>query len=109
MKYKNLSEEEQEDFDSLTQITHKPKGSKKADIYGLCSTCKYFNLVKSEFKVLYSSCDMKEKVKITEEEPIKFCSMYSKIGEMSLYEMGQLALFLNIDKDKERVGFLNAD
>lgn len=104
MKYKNLSEEEQEDFNSLTHVTHKPK-DKKEDIYGLCSSCKYLNLVKSEFKVLYSSCDIKEKVKITEEEPIKFCSMYSKIGEMSLYDMGQIALFINIDKNKERVGF----
>ena len=105
MKYKNLSEEEQGEFNSLTHVTHKPKGSKKEDTYGLCSSCKYLNLVKSEFKVLYSSCDIKEKVKITEEEPIKFCSMYSKMGEMSLYEMGQLALFINIEKEEERAGF----
>ena len=104
MKYKNLSEEDQEDFDSLTQVTHKPK-NRKDDIYGLCSSCKYFDLVKSEFKVIKSVCENHKDINITIEEPIKYCNLYSKIGEMSLYEMGQLALFINIDKDKERAGF----
>lgn len=104
MKYKNLSEEEQEDFNSLTQTIHKPKDKKDA-IYGLCSSCKHFNLVKSEFKVIKSICDYHKEIPISVEEPIKYCNIYSKIGEMSIYEMGQLALFINIDREKERVGF----
>lgn len=63
MKYKNLSEEEQEDFNSLTQITHKPK-NKKDDIYGLCSSCKHFALIKSEFKVVKSICDYYKEIYI---------------------------------------------
>lgn len=104
LRYKELTEKEQEDFDSFTTTIHKPR-DKKDDIYGLCSSCKHFNLVKSEFKVMKSNCDQHKDINITIGEPIKYCSCYSKIGEMSLYEMGQLALFISLDKDKERAGF----
>lgn len=104
MKYKNLPEKEQEDFDSLTNTIHKPK-EKKEDAYGLCSSCKHFDLVKSEFKLVKSACGYHKDIHLSIEEPIKYCNFYSKIGEMSLYDMGQLALFINIDKEKERAGF----
>ena len=104
MKYKDLSEQEQEDFNSLTNVKHKPK-AKKADIYGLCSSCKHFNLIKSEFKIIKATCECHSDVHITIEEPIKYCSLYTKIGEMTLYEMGQLALFIDIENEEGKVGF----
>ena len=104
MKYKDLSEEEQEEHNSLLDCTHKPK-ERKGEGFGLCSTCKNFYVTKSEFKVLSTKCSLQGNIKITIEDPIRFCSIYSKLGEMSLYEMSQIALFIDLDEEKGKVGF----
>lgn len=106
MKYKNLSEDEQKEIDEILDFSPKPK-ELKIEGFGLCSTCSSFNLVKTEFKIIKSYCYSNSKFpfSVNMEEPIKFCNNYSKRGEMSLYEMGQIALLINLDKEKGKVGF----
>src|SRR3990172_13302646 len=104
MKYKDLSEEKQEEYTSLREITSKPD-ERKDEGYGLCSTCKHFYITKSEFKVLSTKCSLQGNIKISKEDPIGFCSIYSKLGEMSLYEMSQVALFISLEDEKGKVGF----
>lgn len=104
MKYKDLSDTDKSDLVSIIDTTQEPQ-ERKEENFGLCSTCKYFELVKSEFKILNSSCREQSNIIISIQEPVKFCSIYSKIGEMSLFDMSQIALFINLDKEKERVGF----
>ena len=105
MKYKNLSKEEQKEIDEVLDFTCKPK-ELKVEGFGLCSTCSSLNLVKSEFKIIKSYCNNNYRLPftVTTEEPIKFCNNYSKRGEMSLYEMGQIALSVWIKK-KGRLDF----
>ena len=104
MRYKDLSEEEQEEHNSLLDYTHKPK-ERKDEGFGLCSTCKNFYVTKSEFKILSTKCSLQGNIKITIEDPIRFCSIYSKLGEMSLYEMTQIALFIDLNEEKGKAGF----
>ena len=104
MKYKDLSEEKQEEYTSLREITSKPD-ERKDEGYGLCSTCKHFYITKSEFKVLSTKCSLQGRIRISVEDPIKFCNIYSKMGEMSLYEMSQIALFIDIEEEEWKVGF----
>ena len=103
MKYKDLSDSEKNDMVSIMDTTQDPK-ERKIEGYGLCGTCKYFHLTKTEFKVIRSKCTL-QNFDVSIEEPTKFCNNYEKAGELSLYEMSQIALFINLEGEKERAGF----
>ena len=103
MNYKDLSDSEKSDMVSILDTTQDPK-ERKIEGYGLCGTCEYFHLTKTEFKVVRSKCTL-QNFSVSIEEPTKFCNNYKKAGEMSLYEMSQIALFINLEDEKERAGF----
>ena len=72
--------------------------------FGLCSTCDNLKIVKTEFKVLRARCDEDcMNITLTAIHPITECSEYMKKGEMSLYDMVQMATF--IDAPKDLIGF----
>lgn len=106
MKYKDLTNDAQKELDTtIENIISIKQRSPKLEGFGLCSTCNYFNLIKTEFKIIRAYCGgTKNSFNIYKEEPIKFCNLYKKRGEMSLYDMSQIALLIDINKTR-KVGF----
>ncbi len=106
MKYNELSEENKTELDAIIENTVSTKQKNiKIEGFGLCSTCNWFNLIKTEFKIIKAFCGgVKNNFNIDKKDPIKFCNLYQKRGEMSLYDMGQIALFIDINKTR-KVGF----
>ena len=78
----------------------------KADSkYGLCSKCVNLALTKTEFKIVRAICTRFHRLPLflNESTPIEACTEFEKRGEMSLYEMRDLATIIEIPKDK--IGF----
>jgi len=103
MKYKDFSAGEKNDIGSLLNTTKEPKERKIEDC-GLCGTCKFFHLTKTKFEVIKSKCTL-QNFNISVKDPIIFCNTYQKMGEMSLYEMSQIAFFIEIEEEEGKVGF----
>jgi len=80
--------------------------SVKTNRYGLCDSCKWAFVTRSEFKILIAICDRHEgmPVPLRSDEPVTECSGYNKRGEMDLYEMAQMATIIEVPK--ERAGFI---
>ena len=70
--------------------------------FGICANCKNFDVVESEFKVLFARC-CSINIRLNTKEPVKFCSAFMKRGEMSIYDMKQIAYLIDVPKDK--IGF----
>ena len=69
------------------------------DSYGLCSKCSYFRVVESEFKVIIAKCE-EFNIKLSTQNPVKRCTTFEKRGTMSLWDMKELAILIDIPKDK---------
>ena len=81
---------------------------------GLCTDCDHLFYIEREFGEIYETvCEdedwgKKRKTQISHDNPIKRCSKYRKRGELSLWEMQKMALFIDLDK-KTISGFAQDD
>uniref|UniRef100_A0A6M3JPC9 Uncharacterized protein n=1 Tax=viral metagenome TaxID=1070528 RepID=A0A6M3JPC9_9ZZZZ len=69
--------------------------------YGLCTDCRSFGIIQTDFSIVYSCCERFE-IRLDLKNKITNCSGYSKRLEMSLWDMKELATII---ENKEIVGF----
>ena len=107
--YNDLDEKEQNKLDGIVEAYNENKiddlysGAKQHEEYGLCSSCSYFQIAESEFKVLLAKCKVFA-VHLSTVQPVKRCSVYSKRGTMSLWDMKDIAIL--IDPTRRKAGFI---
>jgi len=70
--------------------------------FGLCKTCKEFQFAKTEFAVVRAQCRDLDIV-LHSEQPIKACTNYIKIGQLTINQMLDMATLIEINKKK--IGF----
>ncbi len=73
------------------------------DSYGICNKCTNLLLTVFEYGNKYAYCD-KWKRFFEEDKRIEECSAFSEKGKMSLYDMKQIAIIIELS-DKE-IGFV---
>ena len=108
-KLADYKDEEWEQQDSMIDagrsvVEAAQKGNSRARNwqFGICADCQNFVIVESEFKVLFARCSS-IKIRLNAREPVKFCSYFVQRGEMSIYDMKQIAYLIDVPKDK--IGF----
>ncbi len=106
---KKFDEEEIEDLtcwggegDRWRTIVQHSQARKSKD-WGLCSSCKWFSLTKTETKVIKAYCN-KNELHINRAEPVTECTSYVRVGEMTLDQMASIAWKIE-GKSKNKVGF----
>ena len=70
---------------------------------GLCSDCINANVVTTEYGTVYAYCDRFE-MSISGRDAIVSCTRYSKRGELTLQEMQDIAIIIEVDK--KQAGFI---
>jgi hypothetical protein len=70
--------------------------------FGLCNDCKYLQLAKSEFRIIFAKC-FEFEIKLNNVEKIIECTSYDQRNTMSLNEMKDIAYIIDINTKK--VGF----
>jgi hypothetical protein len=80
---------------------------KEVSSYGMCASCTSFEYVRSEHKVLHSSCWRMKDFNPSAADPVVECTAYEKIGAMSLTTMAEIATLIEVKAEKEPVGFRN--
>ena len=73
------------------------------DDFGICSDCKYLYAAKTEYGTSIGKC-FEMNIMLRGIDNIKECTMYGKKGSMSLDDMKEIAII--IDVNKSRVGFM---
>ena len=86
------------------KATHDSKWLKNK--IGLCSDCSSLNYCRSEFGNIVASC-ARFKIRITGRNRIMECTDYYQRGQMSLYDMYQIAWIINTNKNS--VGFIQKE
>jgi hypothetical protein len=89
--------------DSFEAIEGDSESRDRWSDYGLCSSCSYLDAARTEFGSTYAVCDIFKK-RLKTNDSIKYCTKYSKVGTMSLYDMKEIAVILELDTKK--VGFI---
>ncbi|KKN08869.1 hypothetical protein LCGC14_1052380 [marine sediment metagenome] len=72
------------------------------DSYGLCADCKEFKITKMEFGETFAECGVWDKRR-TSQRKVEECSAYVKRGQMTLFDMQQMAYIIEVDTKK--IGF----
>jgi len=75
----------------------------KTDKYGLCNNCTKAMIYKTKYYRTTGYCEKWEKY-LNEIDPVTECTNYSRRGEISLWDMKQMAIIIEVDKKK--VGLL---
>lgn len=77
--------------------------------FGLCSRCAHFSWRKTKFMDEEQWCDIEEdrfrNLVPNRVDPIVECSSFIPAGQMSLYEMGQIAYLIDVEDKKREIGF----
>jgi len=71
---------------------------------GLCSKCKDLLCTQTEYGTIYAQCRIWEKMLNTSNR-VKHCTRFRRRGQMSLYDMQDIATIININK--REIGFKN--
>ena len=108
-KYKDLESSEQNELDStldiavdVRKLNFEGRYHYRYQQFGLCADCVSFDFVETEFKIIYARCnDMK--IKLSSAYPIKNCTNYRKCGQMDIWDMKNIAIL--IDPNKNEIGF----
>ena len=105
--YDDLEEIEKSKLTSLIDATESFEdrlfsSTSNKEAYGQCASCRNFQIVESEFKTLVARCEELE-LRLSTANPVKNCSIYRRRGEMTLWEMKDVAIIIDIPKDK--IGF----
>lgn len=75
----------------------------KIDKYGLCNTCTKVRICKTKYHRVMAYCEQWER-HLNEIDPVIECTNYKKRGQLSLFEMQNMAIIIELDKKK--VGLL---
>lgn len=77
------------------------------DGFGLCSTCKNFRYVTSEFRTRLAQCGQYTRdnqiINLTDADPVKSCTSYDEVGTLSLWDM--LGMATLIEPPPRKIGF----
>ena len=73
------------------------------DDYGLCTSCKYFRAIQTMYGREVAKCNSID-IRLNTVDPIKKCTWYVKVGEMTLVEMQSMAILLDFKKNE--IGFI---
>ena len=66
---------------------------------GLCTTCEHLLFSKTQYGTVHSRCDKWEKL-LNGVDLIRECTGFSRKGEMSLWDMKQIAVLIDVEKRK---------
>ena len=111
MKYNELDPDDKNKISEMVSANAKligadewegPKTYRADDSWGICHTCNWFQFAKTEFGKVFAKCS-ELKVMLDQKDRMTECTMYEKIGQMSLNDMQQIALYIN--PSKRKVGF----
>jgi hypothetical protein len=80
---------------------------RRSSSFRICASCKSFQYVRSEHKVLNTSCGAMRGFKPNAADPVVECTAYEKIGTMSLQDMANIATLIEVKAEKDPVGFRN--
>ena len=96
----------------ITEGTHKiamsddtwesPSEKNAVADFGLCTNCKWLRASKTKYGRIYAFC-MEWDRALSGVDLIERCNRFDKRGQMSLYDMQQIAVIIEVDKRK--VGF----
>ena len=109
-KYDEMSKEEKKSVDLVLKRGYAfdnsdfPQFSTFDDRYGLCASCKEFQLTRTEYKVLLARCGYSD-LKLNDDDPVVECSLYDKRGTLTLEQMIGMAYLL--ETNRKKVGFLD--
>ena len=105
--YSDLKEEEQDKISRVLDVeAEKDYHTSTKNVpreFGLCATCEEFRFARTEFRVVKAWCRTMRML-LSAKEPIKECSVYTEKGQMSLWDMKAIAIY--IDPPKEKIGFV---
>ena len=68
-----------------------------------CKDCIFLNYTETQYGQKFVSCN-ELSVKLNGIDPVIKCTSYKKRGEMELWEMKDIAIYID-DREKKRVGF----
>lgn len=72
------------------------------DIWGICATCQSFQFCRTEFDKMFARCSDTRLI-LNQKDRMTECTMFTKIGEMDLRDMQQIAWYIN--SEKRKIGF----
>lgn len=108
-KYDAMSKDEQRSIDRVLEYGYAfdhgdfPQFSASNSRYGLCASCKEFQLIRTLYKVLLARCG-NVNLELHDDDPVIECSLYDKRGSLTLSQMINMAYIFEIDRKK--AGFL---
>ena len=75
--------------------------------FGLCSSCKNFRYVTSEYRIRLAQCgyysNNNQTVNLSESDPVKSCTSHDQVGLLTLWEM--LGMATLIEPPPRKIGF----
>lgn len=80
-------------------------GPNAKEIFGLCSTCSYFELVVNDVHQIIRAKCVEFEVHLGKNR-VSNCSSFNKVGQLNLNTMWQIATKIDITPDKDKPGFL---
>jgi len=105
-KFNDLDEEEKstesDKMYSCANMIEKVTSKHSLSGFGICSECSYFEFAESEFRIEFAKCG-EFFIRRTQNIPIKNCSNFNKKGIMSIRDMQNIAIIIELPK--EEVGF----
>jgi len=66
---------------------------------GLCSTCKDLRYTKTQYGTVYAQCERWDKI-LNGIDLVVECTAFKRQGEMSLYDMKEIAVLIDVEKRK---------
>lgn len=110
--YDDLSEKEQskvlDTLDNSESLTH---GSEdRYAEYGLCAKCKTFMITKTEFETVRAECIVQRNFprSLSAAKPVVDCNAFENESDMELWEMRQMAYYLDGEQHR-KAGFITDD
>lgn len=108
--YINLEDDKKETisacvFAKARQLEDKQKERKNKE-YGLCADCANFTVTKTEFRTIRAACNAyhRQLMGLNSVHQVIECTEYVKKGQMSLYDMQNIAILIEPDAP-EKIGF----
>lgn len=109
MKYKDLSDAGKSELNSVIDIADEShvnnsttSSTWKYECYGVCKDCEHFVIVESEFQTILAKCG-ELGIQLSATQPITSCTRFYKRNQMSLWDMKNIALLINPNKNE--IGF----
>ncbi len=105
-EFSDLEEKEQEKLSSIldnVESIHYKSSSRLPSSFGICSSCSYFKYARTQYRIRKAFCGELE-IPLYDSDPITECSEFSRRGELSLWDMKGMAIYL--EPDKKEAGFL---